>query len=76
MRWIFGIVGLVFGAFSGGVVGAFFGALIGVGLASLILVMDKRASSQWAKTPDVAQGNAPAQVPVAVPINERVTRLE
>jgi len=76
MRWIFGIVGLVFGAFSGGVVGAFFGALIGVGLASLILVMDKRASSQWAKTPDVAQGNAPVQVPVAVPINERVTRLE
>jgi uncharacterized membrane protein len=76
MRWIFGIVGLVFGAFSGGVVGAFFGALIGVGLASLILVMDKRASSQWAKAPDVAQGNAPAQVPVAVPINERVTRLE
>ena len=76
MRWIFGIVGLVFGAFSGGVVGAFFGALIGVGLASLILVMDKRASSQWAKTPDVPQGNAPAQVPLAVPINERVTRLE
>lgn len=52
MRWIFGIVGLLLGGLSGGVVGAFFGAVIGLGLASLILYMDKRASAQWANPPD------------------------
>jgi uncharacterized membrane protein len=80
MRWIFGIVGLVIGALGGGTIGAFFGALIGVGLASLILYMDKRASSQWTNPPAGPEGlgpvQAPAPMPGVVPINERVTRLE
>jgi uncharacterized membrane protein len=82
MRWIFGIVGLLLGAFSGGVVGAFFGALIGVGLAALILSMDKRASSQWANPPGMPDGpgnggkaQAPA-APAAATLHERVARLE
>ena len=64
MRWIFGIVGLLLGGLSGGVIGAFFGALIGLGLASLILYMDKRASAQWANPPDVpgATSAAPGHV--------------
>ncbi|WP_296228709.1 DUF2339 domain-containing protein [Ralstonia sp. UBA689] len=76
MRWIFGIVGLLFGALTGDVVGAFFGALIGVGLASLILYMDKRASSQWAHPPEAPQDHGPVASPVATTLQERVARLE
>lgn len=76
MRWIFGIVGLLFGALTGGVVGAFFGALTGVGLASLILYMDKRASSQWAHPPEAPQDRGPMVSPVATTLQERVARLE
>ena len=78
MRWIFGIVGLVIGALGGGVAGAFFGALIGVGLASLILHMDKRASSQWANPPQATEtrAQAPAAAPGATTLQERVARLE
>ena len=85
MRWIFGIVGLLLGGLSGGVVGAFFGALIGLGLASLILYMDKRASAQWANPPDgpgatgAVPGHAAAQAAVSPPpatLQERVARLE
>src|SRR5689334_11336514 len=85
MRWIFGIVGLLLGGLSGGVVGAFFGALIGLGLASLILYMDKRASAQWANPPDApdaagaAHGHAPAQAAVSpqpATLQERVAQLE
>ncbi|MFN7608965.1 MAG: DUF2339 domain-containing protein, partial [Ralstonia sp.] len=85
MRWIFGIVGLLLGGLSGGVIGAFFGALIGLGLASLILYMDKRASAQWANPPDVpgatsaAPGHAATQAAVSPPpatLQERVARLE
>ena len=84
MRWIFGIVGLLLGGLSGGVIGAFFGALIGLGLASLILYMDKRASAQWANPPDVpgatsaAPGHAATQAAVSPPpatLQERVARL-
>lgn len=78
MRWIFGIVGLVIGALGGGVIGAFVGALIGVGLASLILTMDKRASSQWANPPQATEtrAQAPAAAPGATTLQERVARLE
>ncbi|MDF7007991.1 hypothetical protein NLR13_25840, partial [Escherichia coli] len=85
MRWIFGIVGLLLGGLSGGVIGAFFGALIGLGLASLILYMDKRASAQWANPPDGAgatgatSSHAATQAAVSPPpatLQERVARLE
>lgn len=75
MRWIFGIVGLVLGGLSGGVVGAFFGVLIGVGLASLILYMDRRASSQWAHPPE-PDAQAPKPGAAAITLQERVARLE
>lgn len=72
MRWIFGIVGLVLGGLAGGVEGALLGALVGVGLAWLILTMDKRASAQWAKPPEA---HGPAASP-SVTLQERVARLE
>ncbi|TYZ56681.1 DUF2339 domain-containing protein, partial [Ralstonia solanacearum] len=75
MRWIFGIIGLILGAASGGVTGAIIGALIGVGLASFILHLDKRASSQWADQDAAASPDAATQ-PGVPPITERVTRLE
>ncbi len=75
MRWIFGIIGLIVGAASGGVTGAIIGALIGVGLASFILHLDKRASSQWADQDAAASPDAATQ-PGVPPITERVTRLE
>lgn len=82
MRWIFGIVGLLLGGLSGGVVGAFLGAVVGVGLASAILIMDKRASAQWAHPPEVPgapASQAPAQAaasPAPATLQERVARLE
>ncbi|MDE2203397.1 MAG: DUF2339 domain-containing protein [Burkholderiaceae bacterium] len=82
MRWIFGILGLLLGAFSGGVAGAFLGALIGVGLAALILHLDKRASSRWAQPrcmPEALGGGARSQADGAsapAMLQERVTRLE
>ncbi|CAJ0694711.1 DUF2339 domain-containing protein [Ralstonia mannitolilytica] len=75
MRWIFGIVGLVLGGLSGGVVGAFFGVLVGVGLASLILYMDKRASSQWAHPPE-PDAARPTTTAAATTLHERVAQLE
>lgn len=75
MRWIFGIIGLIVGAAAGDVMGAFLGALIGVGLASVILYLDQRASSQWARQ-DVAAPPGATTQPDVLPITERVARLE
>ncbi|OAI79567.1 hypothetical protein RSP799_12120, partial [Ralstonia solanacearum] len=75
MRWLFGIIGLIVGAAAGGVMGAFLGALIGVGLASAILYLDQRASSQWTHQDVGAPPDAGTQ-PGVPPVTERVARLE